>query len=84
MAGETTKRRWYLVVRRDGHAVKKIPVNITLVRDGSDIDGFAAQSQISPDYDIIDSLEDVDDGDGLVASYELVSTTTAFDINYLE
>lgn len=84
MSGETTKRRWYLIIRREGHAAQKIPVTLRLVRDGNDINPYAPQPQISEDFDILDNLTDLDTGEGLVGSYELISTTTTFDINSYE
>ena len=84
MAGEVTVRKWWLIIRRYGHVVKKIPVRILpLVRDGVEIDPYADQAQISPDFDIIDEIDGMTT-ENRVASYELISTTSSFEINSYE
>lgn len=83
MAGETTRRRWWLIIRRPGHAVQRIPVSIRVIRDQSDLNGIVDQSQISPDFEIIDEIDGMTD-ENRVASYELVSTIHNFEISYFE
>lgn len=85
MANETSRRQWWLVIRRDGYAVRKIRVAVDILqRDGSDLDRLVQPGQDSADFDLLNSLTDVDDGSGLVASYELVSTVNVFEINDYE
>lgn len=82
MASETTVRCWFLVIRRPGHAVKKVRVNIYPAQDGADLDRLVDPVPVSPDFEVIDIVSGLST-DTRVASYELISTTQAFEIiNY--
>lgn len=82
MAGEVSKRTWYLVVRRDGFDPQVIKLPIILKQTGRELDGLVENVHQIEDPDLMDdaSVIAVDDRD-LVMSYEFHALTAPWEVN---
>lgn len=85
MAGETSVRQWWLIARRDGHIVARIKLPINLIREQTDLDPLVGPLPFTKDFDFVDyeatlPAEDQD----LFVNYEVIATTSNFEINDVE
>lgn len=84
MAGSTSLRTWWLVVRRNGVITQRLQVRITPLVESTEVDPF-----VGPEYRDFDTLingtPDADLGTespSILAEFELISTTQPWEINY--
>lgn len=80
----SSQRRWYLIVRREGFAVQRIPLPLRFVRTGVELDRFIAPGGVAMDFEFIDDSTVLPTGDrAKVATYEFACVTQPFEINDL-
>jgi hypothetical protein len=85
MAGETSSRHWYLIVRREGHDAQRIKLPIALKQIGRDLDDLVENLHYTSGYDLIDddTILPSDDRD-MVVSYEFHSVTQPWEANEID
>lgn len=85
MAGEVILRQWWLIIRRGGVVVQRIPVRINPDQRNSEVDPFVGP--VHRDFDTIDVGTDIDLSavdESILATYELVAVTNTWEIQSLE
>lgn len=85
MAGEVSKRLWYLVLRREGHDPQVIKLPINLHQTGDELDPLIDNVDYTVGYDVLDdeTILPSEDRD-LVISYELHAVTRPWEANELD
>lgn len=85
MAGEVSTRQWWLIVRRDGHVVGRVKLSIPLLREQTDLDPLVGPLPFTKDFELVDyeAQMPADDQD-LFVNYEVIATTSNFEITNVE
>jgi hypothetical protein len=82
MAGETSVRQWWLIVKRNGYVDRRIRLNIMLTQEQTQLDPLVGPIQLTKDVDFIDDANVLPAEDQkLVVEYEIISTTQSWEIN---
>ncbi len=86
MAGETSRRQWWLVLRRDGYRTIKVKLIVSWVPDGSDLDSIVDPLELNQqDWEFHDDTDALPSADpDLTVRHELVAVTAGFESSYVE
>lgn len=84
MAGEITRRTWYLLVRREGFDAQRFKIPIALKQVGREFDGLVDAIPTNDDLDLIDDATILPSADrALVGEYEFYAITAPWEANEL-
>jgi hypothetical protein len=85
VAGETSTRQWWLIVRRDGFVSTKTRIRMPTTANQTDLDPLVDPIPISDDADLLDDATILPTADQNKAySYEVVAVTSISDINEVD
>lgn len=85
MAGTTSNKQWWLVLRRTGYRTIRIKLPIDWVQDGSEFDGLVDQVPNTDDWELYDVESQVSGvPTDLKVRYEFVAVTQPFESTLVE